>query len=105
LAQEYNKAIRDKIPEVIRAKGLDCEVRQLSDPEFLAELERKLDEEVQEFRASKTAEELVDIVEVAYRIAELRGVDKSNFDKIRGKKIEDRGAFAKNLFLVKTYQE
>jgi predicted house-cleaning noncanonical NTP pyrophosphatase (MazG superfamily) len=105
LAQEYNKAIRDKIPEVIRTKGLNCEVRQLRDPEFLAELERKLDEEVHEFQASKTAEELVDIVEVAYRIAELRGVDKNNFDKIREKKIEERGAFAKNLFLVKTYQE
>ena len=32
---EYNKAIRDKIPEIIEKDGYLCNVKTLSDGEFL----------------------------------------------------------------------
>ena len=44
----YNKAIRDKIPEIIRNSGSKPNVKSLSDDEFLIEMEKKLDEEVAE---------------------------------------------------------
>ena len=44
----YNKAIRDKIPELIENSGKRGIVKQLSDEEFLPELEKKLNEEVNE---------------------------------------------------------
>ena len=98
----HNKAIRDKIPEVIQKDGHTCNVKTLSDEEFLAEIEKKLSEEVTEFQNDKNPEELADILEVVYRIAQLRGVSKEQLEEIRIKKAEKRGGFEKNLFLVDT---
>ena len=99
---EYHKAIRDKIPEIIRGSGKNCNVKTLSDDEFLKELEKKLVEELNEYQESKDVEELADILEVIYRIAQLRGISKEKLEEIRINKLEKRGAFEKNLFLVDT---
>jgi predicted house-cleaning noncanonical NTP pyrophosphatase (MazG superfamily) len=47
---EYNKAIRDKIPEIIQKDGYSCNVKTLSDEAFLVEIEKKLSEEVIEYQ-------------------------------------------------------
>ena len=39
---KYHKAIRDKIPEIIKKSGNECNVKTLSDSEFMAELEEKV---------------------------------------------------------------
>ena len=96
----YNKAIRDKIPEIIADSGKKYTLKQLDDTSFLAELEKKLIEEVNEYSESKDVEELVDLLEVIYRISELRGVNSDELDKIRQDKAEKRGKFASNLFLI-----
>jgi predicted house-cleaning noncanonical NTP pyrophosphatase (MazG superfamily) len=72
----YNKAVRDKIPEIIKSKGEQCIVKRLTDAEFLPELEKKLHEELAEYEQNKSPDELVDILEVVYRIAELRGFSR-----------------------------
>ena len=99
---QYNKAIRDKIPEIIQKDGHSCSVKTLSDEEFLEHLEKKLSEEVAEYQNDKNPEELADILEVIYRIAQLKGVSKEELEKIRIKKSEERGGFDKNLFLIDT---
>jgi predicted house-cleaning noncanonical NTP pyrophosphatase (MazG superfamily) len=99
---QYNKAIRDKIPEIIQKDGHSCNVETLSDEEFLEQLEKKLSEEVTEYQNDKNPEELTDILEVIYRIAQLKGVSKDELEKIRIKKSEERGGFEKNLFLIDT---
>ena len=96
----YNKAIRDKIPEIIEESGKNCNVKKLTDSEFLVQLEKKLVEELEEYQESKNVEELADILEVIYRISELKGVVSDELDKIRQKKAEQRGKFDDNLFLV-----
>ena len=96
----YNKAIRDKIPEIIKESGKNCNVKKLDDSEFLIRLEKKLAEELAEYQESKNVEELADILEVIYRISELKGVVSDELDKIRQKKAEQRGKFDDNLFLV-----
>ena len=99
---EYNKAIRDKIPEIIQKDGFSCNIKDLSDEEFLVEIEKKLSEEVKEYQNDKNPEELADILEVIYRIAKLKGISKEQLEKIRLDKVEKRGSFEKNLFLVDT---
>ena len=98
----YDKAIRDKIPEIIQKDGHSCNVKTLSDEGFLVEIEKKLSEEVTEFQNDKNPEELADILEVIYRIAKLRGISKEELENIRIKKAEERGGFDKNLFLIDT---
>jgi len=97
---KYNKAIRDKIPEIIAESGKKCNLKQLDDESFLAELEKKLSEEVNEYTESKDVEELADLLEVIYRISELRGVNSDELDKIRKEKAKERGKFDSNLFLI-----
>ena len=99
---QYNKAIRDKIPEIIQKDGHSCNVKTLSDEKFLEHLEKKLSEEVAEYQNDKNSEELADILEVIYRVAQLKGVSKEELEKIRIKKSEQRGGFDKNLFLIDT---
>ena len=99
---QYNKAIRDKIPEIIQKDGNSCNVNTLPDEEFLEHLEKKLSEEVTEYQNDKNPEELADILEVIFRIAQLKGVSKEELEKIRIKKSEERGGFDKNLFLIDT---
>ena len=99
---KYGKAIRDKIPEIIRESGANCIVETLPNDEFLLELEKKLGEEVDEYLQSKSPDELADMMEVIHRIVELRGIPLEELDQIRVDKAEKRGGFTKNLFLVET---
>ena len=97
---EYNKAVRDRIPEIIEQSGDTCNVKTLSDSEFLEALEKKLEEELTEYQQSKSVEELADILEVIYRIAKLKEVSKEELETARNNKVKTRGGFAKNLFLI-----
>jgi predicted house-cleaning noncanonical NTP pyrophosphatase (MazG superfamily) len=96
----YNKAIRDKIPEIIKESGKNCNVRILDDLEFLKQLEKKLSEELIEYQECKNADELSDILEIIYRISELKGISPDGLNKIRADKAKKRGKFDGNLFLV-----
>ena len=99
---KYGKAIRDKIPEIIRDSGAICTVETLPNDEFLLKMEKKLGEEVDEYLQSKSPEELADLIEVIYRIVELRGITLEELEKMRVEKKGIRGGFTKNLYLVET---
>ena len=98
----FDKAIRDKIPEIIQKDGHSCNIQTLSDEKFLVQLEKKLSEEVTEYQNDKNPEELADILEVIYRIIQLQGISKQELEQIRIKKLQERGGFDKNLFLMDT---
>ena len=102
---KYNKAIRDKIPEIIKNSGNNCNVKKLTDDEFLIEIEAKLREELEEYFQSKSVEELADIIEVVNRISVLRGVSEEELEKIRERKSTERGKFDENLFLLNSSNE
>ena len=102
MVKKYNKAIRDKIPEIINKDGFTCNVDTMSDEKFLVEIEKKLSEEVAEYQNDKNPEELADILEVIYKNAKLKGISKEELEKIRLDKVEKRGAFDENLFLIDT---
>jgi predicted house-cleaning noncanonical NTP pyrophosphatase (MazG superfamily) len=102
LVKKYNKAIRDKIPEIIKKDDYTCNVETMNDEKYLVEMEKKLSEEVAEYQNDKNSEELADILEVIYKIAKLKGISKEQLEKIRLDKVEKRGAFEDNLFLIDT---
>ena len=102
---KYNKAIRDKIPEIIKNSGNNCNVKKLTDDEFLIEIEAKLREELEEYFQNKSVEELADIIEVVNRISVLRGVSEEELEKIRERKSIERGKFDENLFLLNSSNE
>lgn len=95
----YNKLVRDKIPDLIRAQGERPIFRTLDEGEYRRCLEAKLDEEVKEFHRDQNAEELADILEVVYALAESMGYCKEELEKIRREKAEKRGAFREKVFL------
>lgn len=95
-----SKAVRDLIPEIIKLSGRKCMVSELSDFSFLSELENKLFEELKEYIESKELEELADLLEVIYRIAELRGSSKEGLEALRLRKKQEKGGFENNRVLL-----
>lgn len=96
----YNKLVRDRIPEIMEANG-EIPIARILDPdEYLACLEAKLDEEVCEFHESKDPEELADILEVVYALAEAHGCNKQALFDICQQKNNARGGFSKRIFLI-----
>ncbi len=92
------KLVRDKIPQIIIADGRTPIVRTLSDEEYLSELDRKLNEEVAEYQADKSLEEMADILEVLLAICEARGHSVDELIEVRDKKREKRGGFRDKVY-------
>jgi predicted house-cleaning noncanonical NTP pyrophosphatase (MazG superfamily) len=99
------KVVRDRIPEIIGFSGSECAVNELSDLSFLPEIEINLREEVKEYLESREPEELADLLEIIYRIAELRGSSKDDLEALRLIKKEEKGGFEKNLVLLNSFEE
>lgn len=95
----YNKLVRDKIPEIIKAEGKQVKTRILDDEEYRKELNKKLQEEVKEYLEDNNVEELADIVEVIYGILNSMNIPVEKFEKVRKEKAEQRGAFQNRIFL------
>ena len=98
--KQYHKLIRDHIPEIIESKGGKAEIRILSDEEYPIYLEAKLDEEVGEYHRDKNVEELADILEVVYALAESIGCSREELLGTYEKKHAARGGFEKKIFLI-----
>ena len=100
----YNKLVRDKIPEIIENNGEVPKTRILSDEEYLIELNKKLQEEMQEYLASYDIEELADLEEVLLAILDAKNLSHEEFENIRMRKVEKRGAFKNKIFLESTHK-
>lgn len=95
----YNKLVRDKIPEIIRQSNKIPVTCALDDEAYLSALDRKLDEECAEYHSDRNLEELADILEVVYAIAEAKGCSVERLESIRREKAEKRGGFKERIFL------
>lgn len=99
MRKEYNKLVRDRIPEIIAANGKTAQIRVLSKEEYVAALEKKLIEEVGEYLEGKELSELADIMEVVEALAENAGVPFEKLLAMQAEKQRTNGAFQKRLFL------
>lgn len=96
----YNKLVRDKIPDLIRAQGERPNIRILSEEEHMECLHKKLDEEVAEFHQDRNTEELTDILEVVFALAEGMGCSTQELLELYRDKHERRGGFQDRIFLI-----
>lgn len=95
----YKKLVRDNIPEIIKANGSEPVTRILDEKEYLAELVKKLHEEVAEFEADYSVEELADIKEVTIAIREALGIQAGELEDVRRQKADKNGRFKKRIYL------
>lgn len=104
----YNKLVRDKIPQIIESNGKNevAFTRLLDNTEYGIELNKKLQEEVQEYLADESLEEMADILEVIHGLLLFKNKTFANLEQVRKEKAEKRGGFEKRIFLekVKTRQ-
>ena len=96
----YNKLVRDKIPAIIQSQGKKANIRILNDEEYRRALETKLDEEVSEYHKDRKLEELADILEVIYALAESSGHSMEELLEACEKKRQERGGFRDRAFLI-----
>ena len=96
----YDKLVRDKIPEIIRQAGKQPVTDTLSQEAMSAALDRKLQEEVQEYIESSSVEEMADVLEVLHGIAFQKGIPWDKVESVRVRKRDERGGFEKGIRLL-----
>ena len=96
----YCKLVRDNIPHIIEKSGKHAITETLSDKDYEIFLERKLDEEVNEYHDSKDLEELADILEIIIALAKVKGCNFSDLIDLQTQKAEDKGGFLKKILLI-----
>ncbi len=99
--KEYNKLVRDNIPQIIKQDGYTPVTRILDDEEYLKELDKKLLEEVNEYLNDQNIEELADIYEVFLAILKARKIELEELENVRKAKVLKKGAFEEKIYLEK----
>jgi predicted house-cleaning noncanonical NTP pyrophosphatase (MazG superfamily) len=95
----YNKLVRDKIIEIIEAKGEQAIFHIADDSEYKTRLFEKLSEEIAEFAEAESMEELADVLEIIDAIAAYKNFDRTEVEAIKKEKAEKRGGFEKRIIL------
>lgn len=102
----FKKLVRDKIPEILKEKKILTNIRVLDNEEYLTELKKKLQEEVNEFLGAKDDEEfiaeLTDILEVVEYLSLIKNTGWNKLMEKKNEKKIKRGGFEKKLFLEYT---
>ena len=98
---DYDKLVRDRIPEIVESSGKRAITRIADDAEYLSYLRRKLSEEVDEYMTSGDVEELADILEVILALGRQSGVSLSRLIEIADDKRRARGGFDGRILLIR----
>lgn len=101
----YNKLIRDNIPEIIAASGKECDVKILSDEEYIIKLKEKMVEEAHEVLSADEKEiiaELADVLEIVEAIEKYYEIDPGIVEEKKRAKAISNGKFEKKLLLTET---
>ena len=105
----HNKLVRDKIPQIIKDSGKSPTTKILNEKEYITELRKKSQEELQEYLTAETdeeaLEELADLLEIIHALAKVHGSTIEEVDKIRVEKAEKRGGFSDKVFLIEVQDE
>ena len=99
----YNKLCRDKVPEIIQAKGFECDVREVDHDEYKREIVRKIFEEASGVSnpSGRTSliKELADLMVTVEAVKKEFGVTAEELDEAVEKSIEDKGGYEDRLYL------
>ena len=99
MVKNINKLVRDKIPQIIESSGRRCRYRTIKREELTQALWDKLTEEVEEFRQTPNLEELADVMEALFSLADEYGWSWLELEEVRQAKRELKGGFIQGKFL------
>lgn len=103
MRKEYNKLVRDRIPEIIHKDGREYEIATMSEEEFRQALRVKLVEEAQEAAEAdprKLVTELADLYEIIDAIMVAYGIERDTVLAEQGQRRTERGGFDKHIRLL-----
>ena len=98
----HDKLVRDLIPDIIRASGRHASTHTADDVEYGTRLREKLAEEVEEYLADESIEEMADLFEVIDAILERQGWSRETVAAEQRRKREARGGFSQRIVLEET---
>jgi predicted house-cleaning noncanonical NTP pyrophosphatase (MazG superfamily) len=105
MPKKFPKLIRDRIPEILAAKGKAAKTRILTDDEYLKFLLKKMVEESIELSQSSgrdgMRDELADILELIDAIVKFKGWKKRDIIAVQKGKRKKNGGFEKKILLLK----
>lgn len=96
------KLVRDRIPDIMRAAGVEPETRVLSDGDYVRSLLGKLIEEsreLQEATPSQQLEEAADVWEVFTTLVNVLGFSMRDVELQADEKRMQRGGFSEQIWL------
>ena len=100
---DYDKLIRDRIPEIMDRDGVRYEVDELESDAYREALAAKVVEEAEELRAASAREdvvkELADVLEVLEAVMRVEGIDMGEVRSVQAARREARGGFERRLRL------
>lgn len=105
MKMQYNRLVRDRVPELIVESGRKQISRKLKDEEYEQALMDKIVEEIEEYRISKNEEEIADIYEVLDCLVKLKEYEPMHIDYLRLIKREARGSFHDRILLEKIVED
>lgn len=97
-----DKLVRDKIPEIVEANGASDKYTFHACKDKDERIKRLLDkvfEETAELVEKPCLEEMADVLEVIYALAEAMNHSREDLENTRREKQELRGAFKKGLII------
>lgn len=96
---QYNKLVRDKIPEVLNGKNIPNKFHIADEIEYEEKLFHKLLEEASDLVTERNISELGDVYEVLDAIKTLKGISDEEIATAREIKNRDKGKFEKRIIL------
>ncbi|MFJ5334833.1 hypothetical protein ACIPTZ_07790 [Pectobacterium sp. CHL-2024] len=103
---EYNKLVRNNIPDIINSHGEDVRLIKLKGDALISALKRKVIEEAFEINDAKTiddiVEEMSDLQEVIIALQNELRISKSIVEQKRKDKAKKRGTFSSGVMLSQT---
>lgn len=95
----YDKLVRDKIIQIIEAKGEKATFHIAEEGEYKEKLFEKLKEETLELIQDESIGEVADVLEVLDAIMEMKGWTWEEAKAVQKKKREERGGLSKRIIL------
>lgn len=96
---EFDKLVRDDVPELIRQSGDTPETHVADESEYRHRLREKLVEEATEFGETGETEELADVLAVVGAICRTDDIDREELEQLGQEKTHERGGFADRIVL------
>jgi predicted house-cleaning noncanonical NTP pyrophosphatase (MazG superfamily) len=105
MRRDYNKLVRDRIPEIIRSGGKQCGIETMPEAEYRQALLEKLVEEAQEAHQAAPDElitELADLQEVIATVLATWQLSPDLVQQVQRLRHAERGGFEQRLKLLWT---